>query len=72
MAKYPDEAPVFEIDGEHHECRPGMMENGALNGCITAVDQNFNGCASRPYLYEDFPGKPLTRAARELLAWVRQ
>lgn len=70
--RYPDECPVFEIDGEHFEIRPGCFGDGLLNGCITAVDNQFDGVASRPELFDEFKGRPLTPAARELLAWVRQ
>jgi hypothetical protein len=65
-AKYPAECPVFELDGEHIEVRPNCFSTWMLmrvyNGDIPFVFR-------RDHLLK---AKPLTRAARELLAWSRQ
>lgn len=72
MAKYPDEAPVFRMLGKDYEVRPCMSKlDDVAYGLLMAVKSDGEG-----FVWSvDFPlyfDRPLTRAARELLAWVRQ
>jgi len=65
-AKYPDEVPVFEIDGGHWLMRPlGTALPFRAITVVTDTDSVF--C-----LDSDDRAKPLTRAARELLRWSRK
>lgn len=63
--KYPDECPVFELDGEHYEVMPSF----SVHGFLWAVD--CNGHASRLIRAMDHRAKPLTDAARELVEWAK-
>lgn len=66
MARYPDECSVFDVDGEHYEARPAVNAyDDILGWLIATADGEF-------YHIDPSKDKPLTRAARELLAWSRQ
>lgn len=70
MAKYPDECPVFDIEGEHREMRPVWWHCG--NGIAGDREIVFVNADGNNGWFPTKTPKPLTRAARELLAWSRQ
>jgi hypothetical protein len=80
MAKYPEELPVFRFEGildawgtdttvsdGDYELRPGCFDDG----WTVYVLSMSNGIWVHPKRELAF-ATPLTRAARELLAWSRQ
>ena len=77
--QYPDECPVFDIDGYAVEVRPRFVisldDTNDLQSidtgeyCLSMVDD----LGSYMGLIAAYPrAKPLTDAARELLDWARQ
>lgn len=72
-AKYPQECPVFDIDGQHYEMRPlfvGLRDSHEWVEIRGIAPVTYLGCST--YVPGEQRAKPLTRAARELLAWSRQ
>jgi hypothetical protein len=63
--KYPDECPVFDVDGMHLVATPSLFVDGYIMIPTRDVDNT---------VYRQLTGglKPLTRAARELVRWSRQ
>lgn len=80
MAKrYPDEVPVFESkrNGQHFTFRPALSSWTVADTCSVGEEVALSAMPYEPISDDDhmeFFGHmtPLTRAARELLAWVRQ
>jgi len=72
--KYPEECPVFRINGIDREASPSFAIDGSLRGSLVFVhDEDRHGLyLYGPSVLEQNPAQPLTRAARELLAWSRQ
>jgi hypothetical protein len=62
--KYPEECPVFEYGEDIVELRPACFEDGETRGFLAFQ----NGS----WIHPCNEVVPLTRAARELLAWSRQ
>lgn len=74
--QYPDECPVFEVNGEHVEIRPGMINYPEDNpvGELTSYLLAFTGPGIPSYCwtYSVLDAKPLTKSARQLYWWARQ
>jgi hypothetical protein len=68
--KYPEDCPVFDIDGQHVESRPICHPHDDDGVCYRLTPIDDEGYAT--WMRGEECMRPLTRAARELLAWSRQ
>lgn len=65
---------MFEIDGKHYVVRPGFYGSpqtaiGIMSRCFWAQGDHDD---RDDFWGQQLPGKPITRAARELVRWSRQ